>query len=122
MITKKNFIEMIDLAEKFDSEITRWSDFGIDVFDLPISEIPWGMFTNWVHSNFDHVGQDWIDWYLWERKSIVTGEILACFDENDNEFYVKTPTDLWNLVQNHVLLPCVDSGCQLAKRESCTNS
>lgn len=46
MITKKNFIEMIDLAEKFDAEITRWSDFGIDVFDLPISEIPWRMFTS----------------------------------------------------------------------------
>jgi hypothetical protein len=40
---------------------------------------------------------------------------IVGFDENDNEFYVKTPTDLWNLVQNHVLLPCVDSGCQFKK-------
>ena len=33
----------------------------------------------------------------------------------DNEFYVKTPEDLWNLVQNHILLPCVDSGCKFKK-------
>lgn len=121
MITKKNFIEMINLAEKFDAEITRWSDFGIDVFDLPISEIPWAMFTNWYNSNFDAEGQDWIDWYLWERKGF-SGEILACYNADGTAFYVNTPEDLWELVQNHVLLPCADSGCKLAKRESCTNS
>lgn len=121
MITKKNFIEMINLSEKFDAEITRWSDFGIDIFDLPISEIPWRMFTSWCNSNFDTVGQDWIDWYLWERKSSTTGEILPWYDEDNNEFYVMNPEDLWNLVQDHVLLPCADSGCKLAKRESCTN-
>ena len=80
MITKKNFIEMMNLSEKFDAEITRWSDFGIDVFDLPISEIPWAMFTNWCNSNFDAEGQDWIDWYLWERKGINNNEVLSWHD------------------------------------------
>lgn len=122
MITKNMFVEMMNLAEKFDAEVTRWSDFGIDVFDLPISEIPWQMFTTWFKHNFDLDGRDWIDWYLWERKSIVTGDILPCYDENDNEFYLKTPSDLWELVKDHVILPCADSGCKLSKSETCTNS
>ena len=122
MITKSMFIEMLNLAEKFDAEVTRWSEFGIDIFDLPISEIPWQMLTTWFKHNFDIDGQDWIDWYLWERKSIVTGDILPCYDEHDNEFYVKTPEDLWELVKNHITLPCADSRCKLSKSESCTNS
>ena len=98
MITRELFIKMISSAEKFSAEIDRWNDFGIDVYDLPIGSIPWEMFTCWAASQFDEAGQDWIDWYLFERISIKTGEILACFDENGKGFYIKTPEDLWEIV------------------------
>lgn len=122
MINKQNFIEMIELAEKFIAETDRWSDFGIDVVDLPIGEIPWKMFIAWYKSNFNPYGQDWIDWYLWERKDFRTGEILACYDADGEKFFVETPEDLWDLVEEYVLQPCSDNKCQFKKSESCTNS
>lgn len=122
MITKQNFIEMIELAEKFSAETDRWSDFGIDVVDLPIGEIPWKMFNTWYKSNFNPYGQDWIDWYLWERKDLRTGDILACYDTDGEKFFVETPEDLWDLVEEYVLQPCSDNKCQFKKSESCINS
>lgn len=122
MITKELFIKMMDAAEKFSEEVDRWSNFGIDVYDLPIGFIPWEMFDCWVDSHFDVDGQDWIDWYLWERKSLTTGEILPCYDENDSEFYVKDPSDLWELVVSHIINNKTDSSCPFYKSEKCTNS
>lgn len=122
MITKQNFIEMIELAEKFSAETDRWSDFGIDVVDLPIGEIPWKMFSTWYKSNFNPYGQDWIDWYLWERKDLRTGDILACYDTDGEKFFVETPEDLWDLVEEYVLQPCSDNKCQFKKSEPCINS
>lgn len=100
-MTKEIFVRMMTAAEAFDNEVERWNDFGIELYELPIGEIPWEMFNCWLDTNFNSNGKDWINWYLFERKSIFTGEILPCFDENDNEFYVKNPEDLWSLVENH---------------------
>ena len=96
--------------------------FGIDVVDLPIGEIPWKIFSTWYKSNFNPYGQDWIDWYLWERKDLRTGEILACYDSEGEKFFVETPEDLWDLVEEYVLQPCSDNKCQFKKSESCINS
>lgn len=117
MITKELFIKMINSAEKFSAEIDRWNDFGIDVYDLPIGSIPWEMFTYWASSQFDELGQDWIDWYLWERKDF-SGNILACYNEDGSKFFVETPEDLWDLVEEYVLQPCSDNKCKFKKSES----
>lgn len=122
MITKELFIKMITTAERFSSETDRWSNFGIDVYDLPIGSIPWEMFNYWMDSHFDIDGQDWIDWYLWERKSLTTGEILPCYNENDSEFYINNPADLWELVVNHIIKPSADSHCPYYQSEKCINS
>lgn len=115
MISKNLFIKMMQSAEKFSAEIDRWSEFGIDVFEIPIGEIPWDMFNAWCESHFDEEGQDWINWYIFERKSIATGQILACYDENGKEFYVRTLDELWNLVVDHRLKPCLDTPCTYYK-------
>ena len=122
MITKKLFIKMMNAAERFSAETDRWSNFGIDIYDLPIGLIPWEMFNCWMDSHFDVDGQDWIDWYLWERKSLTTGEILPCYNEDDSEFYVKDPADLWELVASHVINTQTDSSCPYYKSEKCINS
>lgn len=97
-MTKEEFVHMINLAEKFSEEVDRWCDFGINVLESPIGNIPWEIFNAWAGEHFDDNGQDWIDWYLFERISIKTGEILACFDENGKGFYIKTPEDLWEII------------------------
>lgn len=101
-MTKEEFVHMINLAEKFSKEVDRWCDFGINVLESPIGNIPWEIFNVWITEHFDASGLDWIDWYLFERISIPSGKLLACFDEEGKEFYIKTPEDLWDIVINYL--------------------
>ena len=111
MLNRNLFLKMMRTAEEFNAETDRWNSFGIEIYEMPIGNIPWTMFNCWAESNFDSDGVDWINWYLWERKSINGDRILPCYDENGVEFYVNTPSDLWPLVEPHILKPCVDSPC-----------
>lgn len=98
---KCNFVAMINTIEKYDAEVERWADFGIELYELPICELTWELINMYLEEMFNKDGVDWINWYIYERKSIITGEILPCWDEEDKEFYVNTPEDLWKLVEQH---------------------
>ena len=98
---KCNFVAMVNAIEKYDAEVERWADFGIELYELPICELTWELINMYLEEMFDKDGIDWINWYIYERKSIFTGEVLPCFDEEGNEFYVNTPEDLWQLVEQH---------------------
>lgn len=120
-MTRDNFIELMDLAESLIRESDRWVDFGIDIFEMPIYTIPWDMFEVCIKDNFNSDGIDWIHWYLWERRSINTNDVLPCFDEDGKEFYVNTASDLWDLVKENLLGPTLDIPCT-SKCNPCTNS
>ena len=98
---KCNFVAMINAIERYDAEVERWADFGIELYELPICELTWELINMYLEEMFNNDGVDWINWYIYERKSIFTGEVLPCFDEEGNEFYVNTPEDLWKLVEQH---------------------
>jgi hypothetical protein len=49
---------------------------------------------------FQEEGKDWIDWYLYERKSY-SGETLKAFDKNNKEI-CNTIESLWEVVQEHI--------------------
>ena len=98
---KCNFVAMINAIEKYDAEVERWNDFGIELYELPICELTWEIINMYLEEMFNEDGVDWINWYIYERKSIITGEVLPCFDEEGKEFYVNTPEDLWKLVEQH---------------------
>ena len=98
---KCNFVAMINTIEKYDAEVERWADFGIELYELPICELTWELINMYLEEMFNKDGIDWINWYIYERKSIFTGEVLPCFDEEGKEFYVNTPEDLWKLVEQH---------------------
>jgi hypothetical protein len=98
---KCNFVAMINAIERYDAEVERWADFGIELYELPICELTWELINMYLEEMFNKDGIDWINWYIYERKSIFTGEVLPCFDEEGNEFYVNTPEDLWKLVEQH---------------------
>jgi hypothetical protein len=98
---KCNFVAMINAIEKYDAEVERWADFGIELYELPICELTWELINMYLEEMFNKDGIDWINWYIYERKSIFTGEVLPCFDEKGKEFYVNTPEDLWKLVEQH---------------------
>ena len=98
---KCNFVAMINAIERYDAEVERWADFGIELYELPICELTWELINMYREEIFNKDGIDWINWYIYERKSIFTGEVLPCFDEEGKEFYVNTPEDLWKLVEQH---------------------
>jgi len=98
---KCNFIAMINAIERYDAEVERWADFGIELYELPICELTWELINMYLEEVFNKDGIDWINWYIYERKSIFTGEVLPCWDEEGKEFYVNTPEDLWKLVEQH---------------------
>ena len=98
---KCNFVAMVNAIEKYDAEVERWADFGIELYELPICELTWELVNMYLEEMFNEDGVDWINWYIYERKSIITGEVLPCFDEEGKEFYVNTPEDLWKLVEQH---------------------
>ena len=98
---KCNFVAMVNAIEKYDAEVERWADFGIELYELPICELTWKIINMYLEEMFNEDGVDWINWYIYERKSIITGEVLPCFDEEGKEFYVNTPEDLWKLVEQH---------------------
>ena len=98
---KCNFVAMVNAIEKYDAEVERWADFGIELYELPICELTWELINMYLEEMFTRDGVDWINWYIYERKSIFTGEVLPCWDEEDKEFYVNTPEDLWKLVEQH---------------------
>ena len=98
---KCNFVAMVNAIEKYDAEIERWADFGIELYELPICELTWELINMYLEEMFNKDGIDWINWYIYERKSVITGEVLPCWDEEGKEFYVNTPEDLWKLVEQH---------------------
>ena len=98
---KCNFVAMVNAIERYDAEVERWADFGIELYELPICELTWELINMYLEEMFNEDGVDWINWYIYERKSIITGEILPCWDEEGKEFYVNTPEDLWKLVEQH---------------------
>ena len=98
---KCNFVAMVNAIEKYDAEVERWADFGIELYELPICELTWELINMYLEEMFNKDGVDWINWYIYERKSVITGEVLPCFDEEGKEFYVNTPEDLWKLVEQH---------------------
>ena len=98
---KCNFVAMVNAIERYDAEVERWADFGIELYELPICELTWEIINMHLEEMFNKDGVDWINWYIYERKSIFTGEVLPCFDEEGKEFYVNTPEDLWKLVEQH---------------------
>ena len=98
---KCNFVAMVNAIERYDAEVERWADFGIELYELPICELTWEIINMYLEEMFNKDGIDWINWYIYERKSIFTGEVLPCWDEEGKEFYINTPEDLWKLVEQH---------------------
>lgn len=103
MLTKEQFTQFIEAVEDYDDEVNRWNDFGIEIFQLPICELAWNLSDCFIQSHFTEDGQDWINWYLFERISVISGEILPCYDEDGNRFYVNNAEDLWELVKEHLI-------------------
>ena len=77
---KHNFISMINTIEKYNTEIERWDNFGIVLYELPIYDITWKIIDMYLQEIFNEYGVDWIYWYLFDRVDIA-GKVLPCFEK-----------------------------------------
>lgn len=98
---KKTLVELIETVEKFNEALDSFHNVGIDIYDSHLVESFNKLEDMFMKANFTEEGVDWIYWYLYERISLVTGEVLACYDENGKEFFVENPEDLWELVKEY---------------------
>lgn len=99
-MTKEGFIKLIENAQNYNKELDRWHDFGIDLFELPISELGWNFFDIILQEFFTDEGIEWITWWVYDRISITTGEHLKGYDKENKVIPTETIEDLWNLVKD----------------------
>ena len=99
-MTKELFTKMILEIQNFGNIVDRMCDvLGTNFFESPLAEVGWDLINTLINSHFDEEGQDWINWWLYEKDG---NPELKAWDENDNEIPTETIDDLWNLVKNHV--------------------
>lgn len=98
-MTKEGFIKLIENAQNYNKELDKWHDFGIDLFELPISELGWNFFDTILQELFTDEGIEWITWWVYDRISITTGKPLKVYDKNGDVIPTDTIEDLWNLVK-----------------------
>lgn len=97
-MTKELFTKMIIEIQNFSNRIDSLCDvLCTDFFESPLVESGWNLINLLVESHFDEEGQDWINWWLYEKDGRPE---LKAFDENDNEIPTETIDDLWNLVKD----------------------
>ncbi len=102
MITKESFTKLIKNAQNYNKELDRWSDFGIDLFELPISELGWEFLNIALPELFTDEGVDWINWWLFEKPGLFKNSLSnETYDEDGNIIPTDTIDDLWNLVKDY---------------------
>lgn len=100
VMTKEGFIKLIENAQNYNKELDRWSDFGIDLFELPISELGWNFLNVVLPELFSDEGVDWINWWLFEKPGF-GGDPNQAYDEDGNVIPTDTIDDLWNIVKDY---------------------
>lgn len=101
-MTKEGFEKLIVNAQNYQRELDRWANFGIELFELPISEYSWNFLNVMLPELFSEEGVDWINWWLFEKPSIFGGEPNQAWDEDGNIIPTDTIDDLWNLVKGYL--------------------
>lgn len=101
MITKEQFIKIISLAQDYEKEVDKWDDFGIQIYEMPIGEIHGQLLDILLKNVFTVDGVDWINWWLYERISVITKEPLQAYNEDGSVIPTGTVEDLWELVKDY---------------------
>lgn len=100
IMTKEGFIELVENAMNYSKELDRWNDFGICLFELPISELGWNFFNVSLSELFSDEGIDWINWWLFEKPGF-GGDPNQAYDKDGNIIPTDTIDDLWNIVKDY---------------------
>lgn len=101
-MTKEEFIGLIQSAQNFEKEVQVWEDFGINLYEKrPLADMAWRLFDSSINILFTTDGVDWINWWMFERFSILDGKPHKAFDRDDKEIPTETIDDLWNIIKDY---------------------
>lgn len=100
MITKEDFIKIIEYIKEINEESDKWSDVGIDFIMTNLGNSICIFQDIVLQAMFIEKGVDWIYWWLYERTPIKEGdEPNKAYNEDGLEIPTETVDDLWNIVE-----------------------
>lgn len=94
MISKEEFVELIDWHEKQNERLDKLNEIIPDCFSADIFDSPFMLFSKTIRICFDKEGVEWIDWWLYDSP-----DDDKSYTENGQTFNVETADDLWKLVK-----------------------
>lgn len=94
MIGKTEFINLITEYKKQNERVDNLCKIFSKSYDDPI--IDWGfiIFDKLINSLFDEIGEDWIQYYLYENPE-------QCYYQDEVRISLETLDDLWILIESH---------------------
>lgn len=99
MITKEEFISLINNHKKWDSRIDQVCDvLKIDMFDTDWIDYGYALFTETISLLFNDMAKEDISWWLWDKNG---NPEMKMWDSNDNEIPTETVEDLWEIVKDN---------------------
>ena len=100
MITKEEFIDFIEVHEKFNNNVDLLYDSKIDIINSILFEVFGKVCDMLLNTTFTPDGVDWINWWLYESKDLYTEERLPVYI-NDEKVLIETPDELWKIIKDY---------------------
>lgn len=98
MITKEEFVELIDWHYKQDTEVDRLCTVFPNFFELEVVDNSFKLVDMVWKICFDTEGHNWISWWLYDCKTS-SGKCERTYEDNGKIVSVETVDELWNLVK-----------------------
>lgn len=99
MINQELFNDIISEVINFNENVDNWEELvGSGIFETPMVQSGWKIIDFLILTNFNEEGQDWINWWLYDKGG---DPELKAWDEEDKEIPTETIDDLWNLVKDY---------------------
>jgi len=94
----EKFKNIIESLEKVRERSHSMYKLGVNLIDY--DDMYHNIINNLLNSVFDKEGNDWIDWYLYERIGF-TNKVNLATDKDGNEICYDIPS-LWKEVKNNL--------------------
>lgn len=99
MIDKENFVRVMAEYNNWNSRVHQVADvLGLDLLGSDWIEYTHYLFQDFIESQFNETGVDWINWWLFEKPNFSEEEAKA-WDSEHNEIPTNTIDDLWNIIE-----------------------
>lgn len=99
MITKEDFVKLIEDYKKWDKQMDKVCDvLGANMYELDWISYTSILFDTTIDLLFTEEARDDISWWLWEKAG---RSDMKMWDKDGVEIPTETIDDLWELVKNN---------------------